>query len=155
MICRAPGNPALTAIQPGVRHVQHDEFIGQVQARARLGSRGDAERVTRAVLETLGERVPDGLTDNLASQLPREIGENLRRTEGGDGTGERFDRNGFVDRVTHRTGMDGPQAVFVARVVFEVVAEATQGALMAKVRDALPPDLRPVMTAGSSGRMRD
>jgi uncharacterized protein (DUF2267 family) len=142
-------------MQPGVMHVQHDEFIGQVQSRARLGSRGDAERVTRAVLETLGERVPDGLADNLASQLPREIGEHLRRTVGGDGTGDRFDRNTFVDRVTHRAGLDGPQAVFVARVVFEVVDQATQGAVMAKVREALPPDLRPVLTAGSSGRMRD
>jgi uncharacterized protein (DUF2267 family) len=137
--------------------VQHDEFIGQVQARARLESRGEAERVTRAVLETLGERIPDGLADNLAAQLPREIGEHLRRTAPSDGrgTGEHFDRNGFVDRVVERSGYDAPYTIFVARVVFEVVGEATQGGVMNKVRDALPPDLRPVFTAGSSGRMQD
>ncbi|WP_213455615.1 DUF2267 domain-containing protein [Rhizomonospora bruguierae] len=137
--------------------MQHDEFIGQVQARARLGSRGDAERVTRAVLEAIGERIPDGLTGNLASQLPREIGEHLRRTErpDRDGTGEHFDRNGFADRVSEKSGYDGPGAIFVARVVCEVLREATTGGVMAKVRDSLPPDLRPVVMAGSSGRMRD
>lgn len=60
--------------------MKHDEFIGHVQHGARLASRGAAERATRAALETLRERVPDGLADNLAAQLPTEIGEHLRRT---------------------------------------------------------------------------
>jgi uncharacterized protein (DUF2267 family) len=47
--------------------MRHDEFIGHVQQRARLSSRGDAERASRATLETLGERVPEGLADNLAA----------------------------------------------------------------------------------------
>ena len=57
--------------------MQHDEFIGEVQARARLSSRGDAERATRAVLETLGERLAGGQPHNLAAQLPEEIGRHL------------------------------------------------------------------------------
>ena len=36
--------------------MDHDQFIGQVQYRARLVFRGDAERATRARLETLAER---------------------------------------------------------------------------------------------------
>jgi uncharacterized protein (DUF2267 family) len=55
--------------------MRHDEFIGQVQNRAKLPSRGDAEGATRATLETLGERIPENLAVNLASQLPQEIGE--------------------------------------------------------------------------------
>ena len=47
--------------------MQHDEFIAQVQARARLSSRGDAERATRATLETLAERLAGGLRDKLAA----------------------------------------------------------------------------------------
>ena len=47
--------------------MKHDEFIGHVQHGARLASRGAAERATRAALETLRERVPDGLADNLAA----------------------------------------------------------------------------------------
>ncbi len=135
--------------------MQHDELIGQVQARAKLPSRGAAERVVRSTLETLGERLPEGLTDNLASQLPQEVGEHLRRTEllGGVGTGERFDREEFVNRVAERSGADRPQAVYYARVVFELLDEATTGDLMNKVRDALPEDIRTLTMAGSRGDM--
>lgn len=136
--------------------MQHDAFIGQVQARARLSSRGEAESATRATLETLGERIPEGLVDNLASQLSQEIGENLRRTitMGGAGTGEQFGRDEFVARVTSRSGADEPAAVFQARVVLEVLDEAVEGNIMDHVRDALPPDLVD-MTTGSSGNLGD
>lgn len=132
--------------------MQHDEFIGLVQNRAKLPSRGEAERACRATLETLGERVPEGLADSLASQLPQEIGEHLRRTEvyGGMGTGERFDRPEFVARIASRAGVRESQAAYLGRSVFEVVNEATQGAITAKVRDSLPPDIRQLVAAGSS-----
>jgi uncharacterized protein (DUF2267 family) len=132
--------------------MQHDKLIGQVQSRARLSSRGEAERAVRATLETLGERLPEGLADNLASVLPVEIGEHLRRTEvlGGVGTGERFDRQEFVTRVSERTGTDPQQAAYQARVVFEVVEEASSGGLMDKVRHALPDDVRELTLAGST-----
>jgi uncharacterized protein (DUF2267 family) len=133
--------------------MQHDEFIGLVQNRARLSSRGDAERACRATLETLGERVPEGLADNLAAQLPHEIGEHLRRTEiyGGTGPGERFDRADFVERIALRAGVDEPQAAYLGRAVLEVVNEATQGSITTKVAGSLPPDIRALVTAGSSG----
>lgn len=132
--------------------MQHDKLIGQVQARAKLSSRGEAERAVRATLETLGERLPEGLTDNLASVLPREIGEHLRRTEllGGIGTGERFDRNEFVTRISERSGAEPQQAAYQARVVFEVLEEASSGGLMDKVRHALPEDVRTLTLAGST-----
>ncbi|KEI44991.1 DUF2267 domain-containing protein [Saccharopolyspora rectivirgula] len=124
--------------------MRHDAFIGQVQDRAQLASRGEAEGATRATLETLGERIPEQLADNLADQLPREIGENLRRTEveGGSGTGERFDREEFIHRVSVRSGFPEQQADKASRVVFEVLEEATQGSMMDKVRETLTDDLR-------------
>nr|BFE80165.1 DUF2267 domain-containing protein [Planobispora longispora] len=130
--------------------MQHDEFIGRVQARAQLPSRGAAERACRATLETLGERVPEGLADNLASQLPYEIGENLRRTEvyDGVGTGEGFGRDEFIRRVADRAG-DGLEAAQLARVVLEVTDEATSGLIMNVVRESLPSDLRTLVTAGT------
>ncbi|MEV4173236.1 MULTISPECIES: DUF2267 domain-containing protein [unclassified Nonomuraea] len=135
--------------------MQHDEFIGKVQARAHLRGREQAERASRATLETLGERIPEGLAEHLAAQLPHEIAENLRRTEvfGGLGTGEHFGREEFVQRVAGRAGVDKPQATYIARVVLEVTAEATQGHVMDKVCDSLPQDLRPLVTAGSRGHL--
>lgn len=135
--------------------MEHDAFIGQVQARARLASRGDAERVTRATLETLGERVPEGLAHDVAAQLPVEIGEHLRRTIvlAGVGSGERFDRDEFIRRVAVRETSDPPAAAYHARVVLEVLGEATAG-LTDKLEASLPDDLRELLAAGSQGEMR-
>ncbi|WP_242900711.1 DUF2267 domain-containing protein [Actinomadura terrae] len=134
--------------------MRHEEFIGQVQDRARLPGWGDAERASRATLETLGERVPEGLADHLAAQLPHEIGEHLRRTEvyGGLGSGERFGKHDFIERVALRAGTNEARAAFLARSVLDVVGDATQGSITAKVRDALPPDVRELMPAGHHGR---
>ena len=135
--------------------MQHDEFIGAVQSRAKLPSRGDAERATRATLETLAERIPEGLADNLAAQLPPEIGEHLRRTIvlDGAGTGERFDAREFVRRVAERSTIDEPAAAYHVRVVAEVVQEATAGGVFQKMIETLPDDLQQLLTAGSTGEM--
>lgn len=133
--------------------MQHDEFIGQVQHRARLASRGEAERATRATLETLGERIPEHLAENLAAQLPQEIGEHLRRTVtlAGEGTGERFGLPEFVARVSTRAAVDEPAGVYQARVVLEVVEDAVTPGLMTKIREALPTDLERLTEVGSAG----
>lgn len=135
--------------------MQYDEFIGHVQNRARLSSRGEAETAVRATLETLGERIPEGLADNIAAQLPREAGEHLRRTitMGGAGTGERFDRNEFIQRVASRGSTEEPQAAYWARAVLEVLGEATEGGILDKVRNALPDDVRTLIDAGSTGSL--
>jgi uncharacterized protein (DUF2267 family) len=134
--------------------MDHDEFIGQVQHRARLGSRGEAERATRATLETLAERIADGAANNLAAQLPAEIGEHLRRhAPDQSGTGEQFSPDDFFDRVTEREGVDQPDAVFHARAVLEVTDEATTGGLMTKVREQLPDEFDRLFDAGSEDRM--
>lgn len=136
--------------------MQHDTFIGQVQARAKLASRGQAEAATRATLETLGERLPEQVSDHLAAQLPLEIGENLVRTEvmSGAGTGERFDFDEFISRASQRMHLPEPQATYACRVVFEVLREATQGGIMDKVRHCLTDDLRALVDSGSSGELQ-
>lgn len=133
--------------------MQHDEFIGHVQQRAHLGSRGEAERATRATLETFAERLPAGLADNLASQLPEEINEHLHRivkAPDEPDSGERFGRNEFINRVAERAGggVDFPQAAHWVRAVFDVVDEATSGSLTGKVADSLPGELRDLVAAG-------
>ncbi|AXB41355.1 DUF2267 domain-containing protein [Amycolatopsis albispora] len=135
--------------------MQHDQFIGQVQNRAQLPSRGDAEAATRATLETLGERIPENLAENLAGQLPQEIAEHLRRTVtlGGAGTGESFGRDEFIHRVAQRSRTGEPEATYRSRVVFEVLREATVGGVVHNVRESLPDDLRVLVDAGSTGSL--
>ncbi len=57
--------------------MKYGEFIAQVQQRARLGSRDEADVATSATLTTLGERLAGGEAKDLASQLPVEIGHYL------------------------------------------------------------------------------
>lgn len=130
--------------------MNHDEFIGQVQHRARLESRGAAERATRATLETLGERLAGGAPANLAAQLPHEIGEHLRRVEG---VGDQIDLDGFFERVGQRAGVEMPAAVFQARCVVEVLEEAVAPGTVTKIRDQLPDEFDKLFVAGSTGRM--
>jgi hypothetical protein len=65
--------------------VDYDEFIGRVQSRGDMSSRGEAERAVRAVLTALGEHLDESEADKLASRLPREVSGYLRqeRTEHG------------------------------------------------------------------------
>ena len=128
--------------------MQHEELIRQVRQRARLSSRSDAERAVRAALETLGECLPEELADNLAAQLPQEIGDYLYR---GVANGERFDRQEFVARVAARAGTRQQHAACLARTVFEVVDEAVQDEVMLKVAGSLPDDIAELLTAGDAG----
>jgi uncharacterized protein (DUF2267 family) len=131
--------------------MKHDEFIGQVQHRARLSSRGEAERATRATLETLAERLAGGEAKDLASQLPQEIGEYLRREW--SGMGERFSLDEFFRRVSLREGVDLPDAIFHARAVIEVVSEAVSKGEMDDVRAQLPAEFDRLFESGSEGHM--
>ncbi len=131
--------------------MKHDEFIGQVQHRARLSSRGAAERATRATLETLAERLAGGEAKDLASQLPQEIAEHLRREW--SGVGERFSLEEFFRRVSMREGIDLPDAVFHARAVIEVVKEAVSTGEIDDVRAQLPAEFDRLFESGSTGHM--
>ncbi|SRR6266851_4822569 len=131
--------------------MKHDEFIGQVQHRARLSSRGAAERATRATLETLAERLAGGEAKDLAAQLPPELAEHLRG--GWSAMGERFSLDEFFRRVSQREGADLPDAVFHARAVIEVLSEAVSQGEMDDVRAQLPAEFNRLFEAGSAGQM--
>lgn len=119
--------------------MQHDEFIGQVQHRARLDSRGAAEAATRATLETLGERLEGGTPSNIAGQLPHEIQQHLAKH---DGPAERFEVGDFYARVADREspGTHLPDAALHARAVLSVVGDAVGDGTLEQVKEQLTPD---------------
>ncbi|BFO19174.1 hypothetical protein SHKM778_55620 [Streptomyces sp. KM77-8] len=61
--------------------MHHDEFIGKVQALTRLPDRGTSEQAARAVLSTLAERLPAGLTEHVAAQLPPTLAAPMREAK--------------------------------------------------------------------------
>ncbi|MEM4780202.1 MAG: DUF2267 domain-containing protein [Halalkalicoccus sp.] len=123
--------------------MDHDSFIGEVQNRAELASRGEALGATRATLETLGERIEEGQATNLAAQLPDELGRFLE--EHADTT-DSFDFREFVSRVAERDeNLGDPEddddrsaAALHARAVVDVLDEAVTEGQLDDVRDQLP-----------------
>ena len=86
--------------------MQFDEFVGRVHNRAELASTGEALRAIRATLQTLSERVYFDEAQDLAAQLPREIGEYLTMVD----DVESFSLGEFLDRVAERETVDLPDA---------------------------------------------
>jgi uncharacterized protein (DUF2267 family) len=95
--------------------MKYDEFMSQVQQRTKLSTHEEAERATRATLETLGERLAGGEAKDLAAQLPREIAEYLQHSYAG--IRESFSLDEFFWRVSQREGIDLTDATYHARVV--------------------------------------
>lgn len=58
--------------------MRDEEFISEVQTRAGLSTRNDAERAVRATLTILGEQLPDSVASAVAAALPERLGEHLR-----------------------------------------------------------------------------
>ncbi len=119
--------------------MQFEEFTGNVQNRAQLDSREAALSISRATLTTLSERIQPGEAENLAAQLPEELGRFLEEVD----DVERFDFDEFVGRVDERDEIgeeDLSEATFHAQVVVDVLAEAVQGGALEDVRMQLPED---------------
>lgn len=120
--------------------MQYDEFIGQVQNRARLGTIGEAVRATRATLTALSERLAGRESEHLGAQLPEEIGIYLREPL----VQESFDLNGFYRRVAAYEDVDLPDAAFHARSVISVVVDAVSPGEIKDVLAQLPQEFRPL-----------
>src|SRR5438874_12863904 len=131
----------------------YDQFVGQVQNRAKLASKGEAVAAIRATLETLAERLAGGAAEKLAAQLPQEIGEYLRAPIGA-GMGDSFSLDEFFQRAANRERVDKPDTVYHARVVMEVLAEAVSAGEVQKVLAQLPNDYIPLFESGSVGALR-
>lgn len=102
--------------------MKHDEFIKHVQAVAQLDSRQTAERITRATLETIAERIVGNESSQLAAQLPAELGQYLRGHEGDNG--HPFSLQEFYQRIAQKADIEPTTAAFQARAVFTVLNQA-------------------------------
>jgi len=120
--------------------MKYDEFVGEIQHRTHLPSRGAAEAAIRATLETLAERIPEATAQHLADQLAHELGRSLR-----GGKLSRIPLDEFYAHVAAREEVDASTAAFHARVVLTFVAETVSPGIMSKVRRELPKEYAPLL----------
>lgn len=102
--------------------MKYDQFIKHVQEEAQLNFREDAERATRATLETIKERIGNEASQ-LAAQLPKELGQYLHGREGEDGQYFKIDE--FCQRVS--ASVEQSVTVAHAKAVFAVLQAVTPG----------------------------
>lgn len=131
--------------------MKYDEFISQVQQRAGLSSHEEAERASRATLETLAERLAGGEAKDLASQLPPEIGQYL--LGGLSGSGEKISLDEFFWRVSQREGVDLNESTLHARVVTGLISEAVTQGEVENVRAQLPKDFAKLFEVENEGTL--
>lgn len=131
--------------------MNYDEFVGQVQNRARLDSRGKAERAIEATLSTLAERLSGGESRHLVAQLPEEL---ARRIAPDTGKGQRFSFDDFKSKVARREGVEERDAVYHSRAVIEVWREAVTPQQVEHVKTQLTDDFLPWFETGSQGELR-
>lgn len=110
------------------------DFTGEVQQRLELGTQGEAVRATRAVLQTLAERLHEGEATDLAGPLPMEIDWYLQSAD----HGQRFGWDEFVDRVGERAGVEESDAAFYAQAIVALVGDLAPGSELDDVRSGLP-----------------
>ena len=130
-----------------------DEFLGRVQIQARLGSRHQAERSTRAVLSAVRDSLVP-CASRLAEDLPAEIGQPLRRLEELEIRTDRIGLLEFLDRVTRRGAIPQKDAAEQTKAVLDVLQEVVTPESFSFLRAKVPRDLRvlldgfPRVTAG-------
>jgi len=84
----------------------------------------------------LGQRIPEGNTEDLAASLPMEIKWYL--TGAVHEHGQRFDWREFVSRVSEVEGSDPPEAAYHAQVIIDLVSTLVPPSDLQQLRDQLP-----------------
>jgi len=124
--------------------MKYDEFIEQVQKRARLSSQSEAQRATQAALETLAAYLSPKERHDAASQLPKEIKTYLQRPFVGPGKQAPPSPEGnvslddFIQRVSIREGVPRASALEHARAVMGVLRDALSEGEFEDIRAELP-----------------
>ena len=123
--------------------MQFDDFIARVQEQTGFDTREEAIQVTRAVLETLGERLNRKVRNGIEVQLPNQLKEFLlAREENSDGYG----LEEFYNRIGARADLKYSDATQRTRQVLSVLREAIPAGELEDIREDLPPDYGALFT---------
>jgi uncharacterized protein (DUF2267 family) len=134
--------PAGVREREGIRAA---EFAESVARKANL-NRSEAARATRAVLETLGERISAGQARDLAAVLPTQLRQPLERgNAASNGVARPLSLDEFVARVAEREGVPAQQAREQARAVLATLRESVGGKEFQDTVAQLPRDYTAIL----------
>lgn len=122
-----------------------EEFYDTVR-REGLAPDDDAAAATRAVLRTLAQRITSGEAEDLAADLPAEVGDALVGVDPAE-AGE-FGREEFLDRVDRRADVDEPLGA--ARAVAGALDDHASDEEFRNAREQLPGEFDVVLEPGTA-----
>jgi uncharacterized protein (DUF2267 family) len=112
-----------------------DEFLYVVRDRGEYDSREEAERVSRAVLTVLANRITPGEAKGLSAQLPPPLSSAARPDVNHPAS---FGVDEFCRRVADRVGGHTRTAEWDASAVLSTVADAVPGDELNQLLSQLP-----------------
>ncbi len=131
--------------------MEYNEFITHVQSLAQSNDREEAERATRATLETLKERVPGDEAQEIAAELPQELGQSLQGREGQ--SSESFNLQEFITRVSLRENIEPTTTAIHVRAVFAVLQNAINPEKFAKFHHHFSHDYEELFATSPTGEV--
>jgi uncharacterized protein (DUF2267 family) len=134
-------SPRTADRKPG--QLDHESFVGIVQEAARV-DRAAAERATRAVLQTLAERISAGEARQLAEQLPPDLAPWLATDHGA----EPFDADEFIRRVARREEVELETAERDIRAVLLALSRSVSLEEFDDLLPELPKSFAPLLPRG-------
>ena len=120
-----------------------EQFLTTVARAAAIG-REEAERATRATLETLAERIAAGEARDLAEQLPPELAPFVATTT----PAAAFDADEFLARIAAREGTDPATAASHAQAVLTALGQAVSADEIDDLAAELSKDYWPLLPRG-------
>ncbi|MFN6535768.1 MAG: DUF2267 domain-containing protein [Nostoc sp. EkiNYC01] len=131
--------------------MEYDEFITHVQSLAQSDSREEAERATRATLETLKERITGDEAQELAANLPQQLGDCLRGREGD--SRRSFNLQEFIARASQKENIEPTITAIHVRAVFAVLQNAIKPEIFAAFHAHLSHDYEELFATSSTGEV--
>jgi uncharacterized protein (DUF2267 family) len=122
------------------------DVLARIQERGRLYGINQTRRAVHGVLGVLADLLPTPAFRRLTAHLPADVRPPVPSGEGRPI--EVLTCRAFITRLATRLHLEEPDAAFLARVVFEQLNTAAEGASPATVAHLVAADLRPLLSAG-------
>ncbi len=120
--------------------MQAIEFYRKVRDQLCLADDQEAETASRVVLAALADRITPDERNDLASQLPKELGDFVK---GRGGAPQKMDMDTFISRIQGDLDvMTWDHAADIARGVFSVLKEAVSEGEWEDIVSQLPRELQ-------------
>lgn len=131
--------------------MEYTEFITHVQSLAQSNSREEAEVATRATLETVRELIPKDEAQELAAQIPPELGKYLRGKE--TEASQSFHLQEFIERASQKENIEPTTAAMHVRAVFAVLQNAVTPEKFKKFHAYFTHDYEELFATSSTSEM--